>query len=178
MTPTTAPQDLQAALQRIIDEQAIREVLLRYCRGIDRRQFDLVRSCYHPDAFDDHGSFKGNVEDFIAHCQSGLAFYERTMHFMGNLYIEVDGDSARSEAYTIAHHRLSAKGSKPARDHLVGFRYIDDFTRRDGEWRIQRRVCVFEWTRTDPVPPGWDYTPEFLRGRNDGDDYIIATRPR
>ena len=64
-----------------------------------------------------------SVDGFIAHCQAGLSRYERSMHFMGNLYIEVDGDKATSEAYTIAFHRLSAttsaKGDRPARDHLV-----------------------------------------------------------
>ena len=167
----------EALLQRMLDEYAIREVLNRYCRGIDRRQFDMVRSCYHPDGTDDHGGYKGGVDGFIAHCQAGLSRYERTMHFMGNLYIEVDGDKATSEAYTIAFHRLSAttspKGDRPARDHLVGFRYVDNFERRNGEWKIARRVCVFEWTRTDPVPPGWDFTPEFMRGQTNAGDWVM-----
>lgn len=167
----------EALLQRMLDEYAIREVLNRYCRGVDRRQFDMVRSCYHPDATDDHGGFKGGVEPFIAMCTEILKRYERTMHFMGNLYIEVDGDKATSEAYTIAYHRLSpvksAKGDRPARDHVVGFRYVDNFERRNGDWKIARRVCVFEWTRTDPVPPGWDFTPEFLRGQASAADWVM-----
>ena len=44
-------------LSRLLDRNEIEEVVLRYCRGIDRRDFDLVRSCYHPDATDRHGSF-------------------------------------------------------------------------------------------------------------------------
>lgn len=95
----------ETAMQRVLDEYAIRDVVNRYCRGIDRRQFDLVRSCYHPDATDDHGGFKGGVEAFIAMCTESLKRYERTMHFMGNLHIEVDGDQATSEAYTIACRR-------------------------------------------------------------------------
>jgi ketosteroid isomerase-like protein len=168
----------ETAMQRVLDEAAIRDVVNRYCRGIDRRQFDMVRSCYHPDATDDHGGFKGGVEAFIAMCTENLKRYERTMHFMGNLHIEVDGDQATSEAYTIAFHRLSAKGDKPARDHVVGFRYVDNFERRLGEWKIARRVCVFEWTRTDPVPPGWDFTPEFMRGQTDGSDWVLHTKQK
>ncbi|MER2157629.1 nuclear transport factor 2 family protein, partial [Rhodococcus sp. (in: high G+C Gram-positive bacteria)] len=41
---------MDRALQDLIDKQAIREVVLTYCRGIDRLDFDLVRSAYHPDA--------------------------------------------------------------------------------------------------------------------------------
>ena len=164
----------EAQLARLLDEHAIREVVLRYCRGIDRRQFDMVRSCYHPDATDNHGDFKGGVADFVAMCEKSLGRYERTMHFMGNLYIQVEGDRASSEAYTIAYHRLSARGDKPARDHVVGFRYVDRFERRQGEWRIADRTCVFEWTRTDNVPPGWDFGPASLRGQPDGSDWILT----
>ncbi|MEI6002085.1 hypothetical protein H3V53_34635 [Paraburkholderia bengalensis] len=35
----------------------------RYCRGIDRIDWDLVRTCYHPDAFDEHGSSGGGRLD-------------------------------------------------------------------------------------------------------------------
>jgi len=161
-------------IQNLLDEQAIRAVLHRYCRGIDRRQFDLVRSCYHPDGWDDHGAFRGGVEGFIEHCRSGLARYERTMHFMGNMFIEVSGHLAKAETYTIAFHRVPARNGKPPRDHLVGFRYVDDFERRGGEWRIKKRVCAFEWTRTDPVPEGWDFPPDVLRGIHGSDDTVFA----
>jgi len=164
-------------IQKLLDEQAIREVVHRYCRGVDRRQFEVVRSCYHPDATDDHGAYKGGVDGFIAHAREGLVRYERTMHFMGNLHIEVlDAGRAHSEAYTIAFHRLGPRGDTPARDHVVGFRYVDDFEKREGEWRIARRVCVFEWTRTDPVAPGWDYREGFVRGRTDLQDYVFTRR--
>ena len=49
----------------LLDKQAIWEVMLRYCRSIDHRDHDLVRSTYHPDAYDDHGSFVGGIDDLI-----------------------------------------------------------------------------------------------------------------
>jgi hypothetical protein len=167
-------------LEGIADEHAVRAVIYRYCRGVDRRQFELVRSCYHPDAWDDHGFYRGGVEGFIARAQAGLARYERTMHFTGNLYIEFEGEAARSEAYTVAYHRLAADASAPERDYVVGLRYLDRFERRSGEWRISERVCVFDWTRTDPVPPGAGFGADFLRGRADAADPVIqppARRP-
>ena len=39
-----------ARLARLADRLEIRDVVYRYCRGIDRREYDLVRSCYHHDA--------------------------------------------------------------------------------------------------------------------------------
>jgi hypothetical protein len=75
-------------LQRLLDEAEIRDVHLRYCRGIDRMDFDLVRSCYHPDGIDrhgdSHGAYEGDVEGFIKYAAGVLPMFESTMHFTGN----------------------------------------------------------------------------------------------
>ena len=42
-------------VQELLDKQAIHEVMIRYCRGLDRMDAELVGSAYHPDAHDDHG---------------------------------------------------------------------------------------------------------------------------
>jgi ketosteroid isomerase-like protein len=166
---------LSERIARVVDQQEITDVIYRYCRGIDRCDFDLVRSCYHPDATDDHGDFRGGVDDFIAFVQQGLPRFERTMHFVGNLLVEVTGDAARVESYLIAHHHMRASNTKPERDFNVGLRYVDDFERRSGEWRIAARVCVFDWWRIDPVLPGnWVPLDRSALGRRDGGDAVFA----
>jgi 3-phenylpropionate/cinnamic acid dioxygenase small subunit len=162
-------------LERLLAKQDIRDVLYRYCRGVDRRDFDLIRSCYHPDATDDHGEYVGDVDGFIAHVQANIVRFERTMHFLGNILIEVDGPRARSEAYAIAHHHLRAGHQKPERDFLVWLRYVDDFERREGEWRIACRVCIFEWSRIDAVnPSAYQFGETHRRGRADHEDVVFA----
>jgi hypothetical protein len=165
-------------LQRLLDEREIRDVLSRYCRGVDRRDLELVRRCYHPDATDDHGAaFTGGVDDFLTYAASSLARYESTMHKLGQVLVEPDADDpdrARSEVYAIAFHRLAATDRKPARDVVVGLRYIDDFERRGGEWRIARRVCALDWSRMDPAGElGWPVPRDELNGRPDGDDPVF-----
>lgn len=54
-------QDLVAKLQTLLDERDIREVLLRYCRGVDRCDAALIASCYHEDSLDDHGNWYREV---------------------------------------------------------------------------------------------------------------------
>jgi 3-phenylpropionate/cinnamic acid dioxygenase small subunit len=162
-------------LSELLAKQDIREVLYRYCRGVDRRDYDMIRACYHADAIDNHGEYFGDVDGFIAHVESNLGRFERTMHFLGNILIEVDGERARSEAYTLAFHRLPVRGEKPERDFIVGLRYVDDFEVRDGDWRIANRVCVFEWSRMDPVPAGSNrFTAAFVMGSTEGDDAVFA----
>ena len=43
--------------------EAIRQAALRYCRGVDRLDAELMRSAYHDDATDDHGVFVGSAAD-------------------------------------------------------------------------------------------------------------------
>jgi len=37
---------------------------MRLARGTDRRDAALIRSCYHADAVDDHGAFRGGPAEF------------------------------------------------------------------------------------------------------------------
>jgi ketosteroid isomerase-like protein len=165
-------------MERALDQLEIRDVIYRYCRGIDRRDFELVRSCYHPDAIDDHGNFCGGRDEFVTYVSTRLVRFERTMHVIGNVLIEPVGDQARAESYIVAYHRLAGEADGPARDLIVGLRYVDDFERRDGEWRIAARMCVFEWSRVDPVADGWTVSAAATFGRTDGTDPVFAPSVR
>ncbi len=165
------------AIRDLLDEQAIRKVVLRYCRGIDRLDRALVRSCYHDDAHDEHGSFSGNVDAFLEWAFRIASRFDMTMHFLGNLLVEpgpvrADGGRvARVESYGIAHHR---RAGGQARDNLlVGFRYLDRFERRDdGVWRIARRVCTTEWVRRDEESAWWPIPQGMRTGRRDRSDPV------
>ena len=160
-------------LQRLIDDRAIRDVVLRYCRGIDRMDRDLVRSCYHPDARDSHGSFDGGVEEFLDWVWRVLARYAHTQHFVANQLVELSGDHAESETYGVAVHRTPGG---PAEGNLVtGFRFIDDLERRDA-WRISRRVATTEWVRVWRPDGDWPIPPGMLTGRRDRDDPVYRQR--
>jgi hypothetical protein len=52
----------EQALQRLLDKQDIYETLCRYARGVDRGDWDLVRSTYHEDAYDSHGDYQGDIK--------------------------------------------------------------------------------------------------------------------
>ena len=164
---------LEDAVRRLSDRAAIHDVLMRYLRGIDRLDFDLVRSCYHADATDTHGSFSGGIDEFLEWVAPLLASYDSTFHFAGNELIEIESDSrARSELYGIAHHRTA--GGAPNQNLITGFRYIDDFERRGGgEWLIARRVATTEWVRVDEESGWFEFSEHLLRGRRDGSDPVF-----
>jgi len=135
----------------VTDHEQIREVVYRYARGIDRRHFELVRSCYHPNATDDHGDYSGGVDGFIEFLHEQLERWAVTSHFIGNVHIEIDGDWARVESYAQATHRGHPRPDGSVRDLTSGARYVDDFERRGGEWRIARRVVVNDWNRVSLI---------------------------
>jgi len=172
-TPTTAPA-ASDALAALLDEREIERVILRYCRGIDRMDRALVRSCYHDDARDVHGSFDGGVDAFLDFCFRLLARYSSTMHFVGNRLVELSPsrprERARAETYGIAFHR--GDPAIPERNLVTGFRYVDRFEHRAGEWRIAQRVATTEWVRVDAPEHWWEAPETLLRGRRDRSDPI------
>lgn len=158
------------AVAELLDKQAIREVVLRYCRGVDRLDRALVRSCFHADAEDHHGNFQGGVAELLDWMWPLLAKYDHTMHFVGNLLVELRGDAARVETYGMAFHRGDPQ--KPHRNLVSGFRYIDRFERRQDEWRIAKRTVTTEWTRVDAPEHWWEIGGDFLRGSRGPDDPV------
>jgi SnoaL-like domain len=171
----TDDQKLARRLLEAADHEEIRQVVYRYCRGIDRRQFQLVRDCYHPEGTDDHGDYRGGIDGFIEYVTKGLSIWQTTTHFIGNVGIEVLGDKARVESYGVATHRRAATGTRPALDFVAGIRYVDDFERRDEKWLIATRVCLIDWTRTDNVEAkGWTRPGDYTQPSADEHDPVFV----
>ena len=141
--------DRDDTIRELLDRTAIRDVLLRYARGVDRRDVELVASCFLPGARYEGALGQGTIEGALDALRERLARYEGTMHFIGNQLIEVHGDTARSETYAVAYHRRCERGAPQLLS--VGLRYVDDLVRSDGKWRIQCRVVFREWQRREPL---------------------------
>jgi ketosteroid isomerase-like protein len=150
----TGPND--AAMQKVLDKQAIHEAILRYCRGVDRGDAELICSTYHPDAVDEHGSnrFTGlTVGPGIVDLMRSARL---SMHHVTNQLIELHGpDRASCETYFTVWQTMARDGE----DHVLHSlgRYLDRFERRDGEWKIAQRLVVVEHTQL--LPPGGEVPP-------------------
>jgi hypothetical protein len=138
-------------IDQLLDEAAIKEVQVRYCRACDRTDFEALRACFHPHATGNYGEGDWNLDEYMAHAMAMSANFIATTHNTGNQLVEVDGDTAWAEHYTIASHRWPLDDNGQTRDLIAAVRYIDRMERIDGEWRIARRVMVLDWHRVDPV---------------------------
>jgi hypothetical protein len=160
---------MQKTVEELQAEAAICALHVRYCRAVDRLDFDLFRTCFHPDARMEYGFFSGDVEAFVVMARSGLATYSKTTHFIGNQLVELDDDRAWAEHYTLATHRCPADATGPLRDFVVSFRYLDRLEQCSGDWRITKRVLIHDWWRTDLVRElgSGPSTPSGSRDRDD-----------
>lgn len=131
--------DIEKKLREIIDREDIRQVMLRYARGLDRLDNALARSCYWDDAIEDHGHFVGSPDDFIPWADATTLMFKTTQHGLLNHFCDLQGDDAYCETYYL----FTGVAEKPPHFQSVG-RYIDHFQRRNGEWRIANRVTMVE----------------------------------
>ena len=159
-------------LRSLLDKQDITEALLRYCRGIDRLDADLIRSAYHLDATDDHGLFKGRAVDFVPWVISVLPRLEVTQHKLGNVQIDLQDDLAYVESYFLAVH---VPRQHAVEEYTYG-RYIDRFERRDGAWRIADRKVVQDFTTVHPRGEPYRHEAHFVRGARDKTDPVYARK--
>jgi len=134
-----------AALQALLDKNAIYECMLRYTRGLDRLELDLFRSAYWPDAHTCHGTVNGTPDDMLDWWMPFQPGRETGQHAISNLTIEFESDSvAHTESYFLAS--IKNHGSDVV--EFLGGRYVDRFEKREGEWRIKTRILIFDWQAT------------------------------
>ena len=139
-------------LQRLADRAAIQDAMCRYARGVDRGDADMIRSAYHPDAHDDHVEYKGDVDGFIKWLDARFAPFVNSTHFLGNCLIEFAGPDLAFVETSYASRRLRL----PTGNESAGLgphdmimrqswgRYLDRFERRNGDWRVARRVVIVD----------------------------------
>lgn len=110
--------------------------LFRYARAIDRFDEALLRQVYWPEAVDNHGTYNGPVSGFVEYVIPALREMDQTIHFFGNILIELHGGSASSEAYFFACHRSGTESGEP-REFTLGAHHclrlaLDYFEQRLG----------------------------------------------
>jgi hypothetical protein len=143
-------------LQALLDKQAIAEVITRYARTLDWLDEEGQASCYWPDAAIDYGFFNGTAADFVPVVMKIERSSQRRWHFLSGLQVALRSPTAASaESYGLATGVRDNGGVWAG--NLYGGRYLDEFEKRDEEWRIARRQYIMDWSL--PLGPQNDGTP-------------------
>src|SRR3954449_5736629 len=128
MTPTST--------ETLSDREQIVDLAVRYATALDSRDWDLLRTCFTPDAVAEYvGIGDCNGYDAIESlCKSALTPLDRTQHLLGNQVAEVNGDEATASCYLQAQH---VRSGVPGGDKfIIAGKYIDRFVRTPDGWRI------------------------------------------
>jgi hypothetical protein len=177
---------------RIADRMQIQDCMYKWCRSVDRLDYDGMRDVFHPDAIDAHGAFNGSVEGLVDWIRSRHAGIPFSMHAVSNMLIEfASQDVALVETYVRTTQRYPAAaraaldqlaggkagGEGGAMDLLTCSRYVDRFERREGRWKIAHRTLVADWKQFTPVPEGLPKPPPSQTvGQRDANDFVFQQR--
>jgi hypothetical protein len=131
-------ESLARRLRQVEDKLEILELKHRYWRACDRKQPDVVRDCFRPDAVIDaaflgvhegRDSFVGLFE--MVGCQDTII----DMHHGQNPVIAFDGEDRAHAVWDLYFFQinLATRGTS----QVAGY-YEDDYVRIDGRWWIAR----------------------------------------
>ena len=138
------------------DRAEIADLLGRYAQICDSGTYEGLRECFTEDARAEYSgvALAPGVEHIVAH-MAPLADLPVTQHVVGSIAIDLDGDRATAQSYTVVHFvRPSAGGHEVVHR---GLRYDDVFVHTPAGWRIQERIHRVLWSTAEPtewpVPP-------------------------
>jgi len=172
--------EIPTEIQALLDKQAITEVIFRYARGYDRLDMETLAGVYWEDADDDFGMQKqgATIEEFFEFREKMDTHFIRQQHHISNVLIELDGEIATSESYFIFYALCPGPGPSPEGEMelTMGGRYIDQFEKRDGAWRILKRVRLADWNKQGPSTSDWasPLTASADRGLNFPEDKFYS----
>jgi hypothetical protein len=154
------------ALQNLADRQAITDLIYRYCRSVDRLDIALGHSIWHFDGIADYGAavYQGDGRGVIDHI---CAQHRHTLHHshqVSNIVIDLDADRAGSESYVTATLRI--KRGERLQQMTIWGRYVDQWSRRQGRWGLDKRVSIRDFDEVREVVAMYEHD----LGRRDRSD--------
>lgn len=147
IAPTTAMTQtrtgsIEARLERVEAEIAIRNILNNYANFFNNRDYDACVSLFAPDGeyADADAGYKGQVAIHrMLESLAGTAAAPNRLdyHIVSNPRVDFDGDRATvTSRYLIM---MRGPNGMPMPSMAGGYR--DEFVRLNGEWKILRRVA-------------------------------------
>ena len=151
----------------VLAKQEIRDVLSRYCRGLDRMDKEMTYSVWHDDGtalyYDMFEGSRNGFVDWVWELHESMQCHS---HQITNVLTEVDGNAAVSEAYvTVVLWTLADSQGKQM--EIVGRgRYLDRWSRRQGRWAIDHREYVADMHTQEELNKG-DISKQSARDLSD-----------
>ncbi len=164
---------MDSRLQEMLDHHEITKLLYEYCHGCDRADEVRMASVYAADSWDDHGANKCPGPEFAARTMKTMTSTNMCGHLLGQTLINVRGEEAGAETSFIATVRApSNEGGEHL--HQIGGRYVDTLVREEGRWKIKTRLCVKDWSISQPIVSDWLAGRPYVQGERSNMDPSFA----
>jgi len=131
-------------LQRLSDELEIDNLLSRYCRAVDAKDWPQYRSMFTDDARVDYsasGLVVGTCDEAVEYLGRHQASITTGMHYVTNVESHVDGDRATVVAMWFNAVALP----KTEKISFFGGRWHDEMVRTSSGWRIKNLRLEVVW---------------------------------
>jgi len=137
-------------VQGILDRNAVYDLSVKYARALDTHDWDLLESLFLPDAVYTYPGGESNTSGaVIDRCANALTRLDASQHLLGNIEVEVDGDTASARTYFQAQH---VKAGTPGGDNfIIAGTYVDRAVRTPDGWRIAHRTQTYTWRDGNPA---------------------------
>jgi hypothetical protein len=136
-------------LQALHDKLEIHELLARYARGVDDRDWDLYRSVFTEDAHIDYssaGAAVGPRDEVAAYLEQAMATLPWYQHYITNVEIELGGDTAHVRAMFFNPMQLPGIDGPSS----CGGYYHHDLVRTSDGWKSRRLIEESRWFTNPP----------------------------
>ena len=137
-------------LQTLIDRAEITDLLTRYARAVDRKDWDLFRSVFTADARIDYtqvGGVAGDLDTVVGFLEQVMPMFESMQHLVSNIDIAIDGDEA--EVTAMVYNPLKLPDSPM---WATGGWYHHELVRTPEGWRSRSLVEEASWFDGVPEP--------------------------
>lgn len=120
------------------DERRVEQLLVRYCTGIDQRDWSLLRSCFTDDFQGDYGQFGtwNSGDEITAAMDKMHRGLGPTLHRLSNIVSRAMPGGARTRSYIDAV--LTSLNPGDAARQGIGY-YDDELVATTAGWKIRRR---------------------------------------
>lgn len=155
-----ASRTMDAAIARLVDIEALRQLKARYCYLVDEANWDELEGLWTENAVCDYGFFgryegrKPIMDSFFRGLVASASTFNA--HLLHNPVVEVEGNLAHASWYFTAHTTVGGRA------FWVMGKYRDRYARVQGEWKIASIVVEFKYYT--PFDEGWAKTPMWQPG--------------
>ncbi|MFC1442851.1 nuclear transport factor 2 family protein [Streptacidiphilus sp. N1-10] len=130
--------------------QDVAELLVRYATGVDRRDWELFRSCFTDDCRADYGDIGtwSDADSFTAWMDRAHRRAGPSLHRVTNQTVTRSGDDGTTATARCYLDAVVMTADARAAVQTVGY-CDDDLVRTDDGWRIARRRYTRLLSRTE-----------------------------